>query len=138
MASRMLSVPPELTVPTTGASGAAWPPPSMAGVTVVDGPGRVAVPPGVFLGRRQPLDQAGHLGPGQAVGRQCGKRWNLAAVGLELALQLGHRVGGRGHWAAPSGVPASGVPASGVAASGVAAGPRAGSLVASASPARQT
>ncbi len=32
MASRMLSVPPELTVPTTGASGPAWPPPSMAAV----------------------------------------------------------------------------------------------------------
>ena len=89
-------------------------------ITVVDGSGRVAVTPGVFLGRGQLLDQAGHFGPGQAFGRQFGEGRERVPVRLELALQVGHRVG---HDGPPSRV--------------MVAAPRAGSLVASASPARQ-
>src|SRR5512132_1817974 len=111
-------------------------------VAVVDGAGGVTVPPPALLGRRQPLDQAGHLGPGHAVRRQFGEGGEPVPVGLELAVELGHRIG---HAGPPSGaVPASragfasGAPSASGAVPGCAMVPalRAGSLVASASPAR--
>src|SRR5215468_9721435 len=88
-------------------------------VTVVHGPGRIALTPRAVLGRCQPLDKAGHLGPGQPLGRQFPEGRELVPVRFELAFQIGHRVG---HEDPPPGA----TPA-----------PRAGSLVASANPARQ-